>query len=94
MQLSREDVDVARLLEDACPQIGTGGCCRIIAHAVVGVVLNLLDGYAHGSVRLLVFEESLQSGTCLLGHITMIPPEVLRVVGALEEDGVVSVEIG
>ena len=94
MQLGCENVDVARFLVDACRHVCT--CCRggIVAHAVVGVVLDLLDGYTQGCVRLLVFEESLQTGTGLLGHVIMIPPEVFRVIGALVEDGVVSVEIG
>ena len=92
-QLGREQVDVAAVLAhvggEGCATLGGGG----IAHAEVGVVLDLLDGHTQRGVGLAQAEQTLDAGAGLLGAAGVVPPQMLAVVVALVERGVQTVEI-
>ena len=76
MQLSCEDMNVARLLIDASRHLGTTLVSCFITHAVVGVFLNLIDGDTQHGVGLPITEPAFEVRASLLRSVIIIPPDM------------------
>ena len=85
MQLSCKYLDILAFLIYTCGHILTSSIIgQVVTHTVVGVVLDILGSYAQFGIGLLITEHTLNA-TAFFSVEIVIPPDVLRVIGGLQE---------
>ena len=93
VELGRHYIEVAAMLMDTSLHQGVLLVSTGVRHAVVSIVLNLLNTHSQCSVGLLIGEGTLDAGTGLMTH-AIVPPEVFGVVMTFIEGGIQSMNVG